>query len=192
MKKYNRIMKKYYKKKKKNNIHKIKRTYFDSLYTRFFLSSIILLLIVLLNILFGIDVKHKINENLNITKIGYKLLSSFLTPNNDELVATIELYDSYSYDGNKNIITSSSYNGVNNFVSGTVIKIAKKDNLYSVTIQTIDDYIYTYSMLTNIECHLYQYLEENELIGTSNYLLNKHTFYLDITNNNKSYSIDSL
>ena len=195
MSKYQRIMKKYYKHKKKNQNKvtnsKLKKTYFDSLFTRFFLSSLLLLLMTLLNIMFNINIKHHLNNNFNFTKIGYNLLSIFIENNDNQLVSSFDLYDLYKYKDNKNILESSSYNGVNCFKAGTVIKIEKENNKYNVTIQTIDDYLWTYSGLESIDCYLYQYISDNELIGTSIYDSN-FSFELLISKNNQYFELNTL
>ena len=120
-------MRKYYKHKKKNQNKvtntKLKKSYFDSLYTRFFLSSLLLLVMVLLNMIFNINIKYYINTNYNFTKIGYNLLSGFIEKKTDTLVSSIDLYEKHSYENNLNILESSSYNGVNCFKEGTIIKI---------------------------------------------------------------------
>ena len=195
MTKYQRVMKKYYKHKKKHknkvtNI-KLKKTYFDSLFTRFFLSSLLLLLMVLLNTFCKINIKQYINNNFNFTKLGFNLLSSFIENNNEYLVSSINLYDNHIYKNNFNIIESNSYNGVNCFKEGTVIKIEKINTKYTVTIQTIDDYLYTYYNLETIECYLYQFVSESDLIGSSHYD-NNYQFMLSILKNNKFYSLNEI
>lgn len=195
MKKYQRIMRKYYKQKKKHpnktSNTKLKKSYFDSLFTRFFLSSLLLLVMVLLNTIFKINIKYYINTNYNFTKLGYNLLSTFIEKENDDLVSSINLYEKHTFTNNLNIIESSSYNGVNCFKEGTIVKIEKEDNKYSVTIQTIDDYLWTYSNLESIECYLYQYVSYNDLIGSSYGDIN-YRFEILISKNNQYYSIDEV
>lgn len=194
MAKYERLMRRYYKNKKKSKIvnEKLKKTYFDSLFIRFFLSSILLLIMVLLNTLFGTDIKSIINKNLNITKIGENIFSIFIEKPTDSFVSSTSQYEEILFDENSNIIKSISYNGVNNFQSGTVIKIEMKNNKYIVTIQTSNDYLYVYKNLESIECQLYEYLETNESIGTSSYQNNQFLFVVDIIKDNKYYSLDNL
>lgn len=194
MAKYERLMRRYYKNKKKSKIvnEKLKKTYFDTLFIRFFLSSILLLIMVLLNTLFGTDIKSIINKNLNITKIGENIFSIFIEKPTDSFVSSTSQYEEILFDENSNIIKSISYNGVNNFQSGTVIKIEMKNNKYIVTIQTSNDYLYVYKNLESIECQLYEYLETNESIGTSSYQNNQFLFVVDIIKDNKYYSLDNL
>lgn len=194
MSKYERIMRRYYKNKKKSKIvnEKLKKTYFDSLFIRFFLSSILLLIMVLLNTLFGTDIKSIINKNLNITKIGENIFSIFIEKPTDSFVSSTSQYEEILFDENSNIIKSISYNGVNNFQSGTVIKIEMQNNKYIVTIQTSNDYLYVYKNLESIDCQLYEYLETNESIGTSSYQNNQFLFVVDIIKDNKYYSLDNL
>ena len=217
MNKYQRIMRKYKKKSKNKNLNdKLRKTYFDSLYTRFFLSSLLLLSMVLANVVFHIDV-HKeklsafkerrqkegagvskkdvqkyLNTNINITKIGYTLFSTFIEKEQEVEVSLIDMYDNHSYIKEINYIESSSYNGINNIKSGTVIKIYKENNLYAVTIQTVDNYLITYNNLDTIECNLYQYISLNEIIGTSKYENDRFCFNIQIIKDNIFYNIDSL
>lgn len=194
MSKYERLMRKYYKNKKKSKIvnEKLKKTYFDSLFIRFFLSSILLLIMVLLNTLFSTDIKSIINKNLNITKVGENIFSIFIEKPTDSFVSSTSQYEEILFDENSNIIKSISYNGVNNFQSGTVIKIEMKNNKYIVTIQTSNDYLYVYKNLESIDCQLYEYLETNESIGTSSYQNNEFLFVVDIIKDNKYYSLYDL
>lgn len=186
-------MRKYKKKSKNKNLNdKLRKTYFDSLYTRFFLSSLLLLSMVLANVVFHIDVKKYLNTNINITKIGYTLFSTFIEKEQEVEVSLIDMYDNHSYINQINYIESSSYNGVNNIKSGTVIKIYKENNLYAVTIQTVDNYLITYNNLDTIECNLYQYISLNEIIGTSKYENDRFCFNIQITKDNIFYNIDSL
>lgn len=194
MSKYERLMRRYYKNKKKSKIvnEKLKKTYFDSLFIRFFLSSILLLIMVLLNTLFGTDIKSIINKNMNITKVGENIFSIFIEKPTDSFVSSTSQYEEILFDENSNIIKSISYNGVNNFQSGTVIKIEMKNNKYIVTIQTSNDYLYVYKNLESIDCQLYEYLETNESIGTSSYQNNQFLFVVDIIKDNKYYSLNNL
>lgn len=195
MTKYQRIVKKYYKHKKKHQNKvintKLKKTYFDSLYTRFFLSSLLLLLMVLLNTLFQINIKHLINSNYNFTKLGYNLLSTFIENKTDDLVSSIDLYDKHTFKNNLNIFESNSYNGVNCLKEGTIIKIEKNNSKYNITIQTVDDFLWTYYNLESIDCYLYQYISENDLIGSSSYDDN-YQFMVSILKNEKFYSIKDI
>lgn len=194
MSKYERIMRRYYKNKKKSKIvnEKLKKTYFDSLFIRFFLSSILLLIMVLLNTLFGTDIKSIINKNMNITKVGENIFSIFIEKPTDSFVSSTSQYEEILFDEKSNIIKSISYNGVNNFQSGTVIKIEMQNNKYIVTIQTSNDYLYVYKNLESIDCHLYEYLETSESIGTSSYQNNQFLFVVDIIKDNKYYSLNNL
>ena len=147
---------------------------------------------VLLNTLFGTDIKSIINKNLNITKVGENIFSIFIEKPTNSFVSSTSQYEEILFDENSNIIKSISYNGVNNFQSGTVIKIEMINNKYIVTIQTSNDYLYVYKNLESIDCQLYEYLETNESIGTSSYQNNQFLFVVDIIKDNKYYSLYNL
>ena len=183
--------------KRLSNSQKLKKTnnqitYFDRLCIRLFLSAVILLILVLLNRTPNIDIKSKINSNANITKIGYQLLSTFIDKTNTETVSLLEQYDSYSYQNNFTLVKSNSYNGVDNIMDGTVIKIEKQNNLYNMTIQTIDNYLITYCGLETIDCYLYEYVKSHQVIGTSYLIDNNYTFKVYISKDKINYSIDNL
>lgn len=191
MNKHQKIIKEYYK-KNKTNTNKNKKTYFDNLFIRIYISSIILFFMVFAYNNLTLNIPLYLNNNFNFTKIGYNLLSSFIENKTEQTVSSIDAYDNYYYENNKNIITSSSYNGVNCIAEGTIINIKKINDKYEITIQTIDDYIWTYNGLETIDCHLYEFIKVNDQLGTSSYQNEMYTFKVSILNNNKYYSLEEV
>lgn len=189
MNKHQKIIKDYYKKNKTNTN---KKTYFDNLFIRIYISSIILFFMVFAYNNLTLNIPLYLNNNFNFTKIGYNLLSSFIENKTEQTVSSIDAYDSYYYENNKNIITSSSYSGVNCIAEGTIINIKKINDKYEITIQTIDDYIWTYNGLETIDCHLYEFIKVNDQLGTSSYQNEMYTFKVSILNNNKYYSLEEV
>ena len=137
------------------------------------------------------DVKTSLLDHINIIKYTDKIVGR----NNSseaQTVANLELYETIDYKDAQNNITSSDYNGVNVFESGIIVKIKKYDGLYEVTIKGKNDYLYIYKGLESIDHFMYKYVNTNEILGVSHYVDNKYHFTLEITKDNKFYSLYEL
>ena len=181
-------MKKYYKSQNK----KVKKTksnkkYLDNLFIRFFLSSLILLSVVLINNSFGYKFDF-LTKQMNFTKIGIDILSVFNEKkSNEQLLTTSNDYEIQEYDGIKNIFRSEVTNSVKCLKAGIVTNIKKTNNLYTITIQTYDNYFFEYINLSSIDCYLYQYIEIDKIIGSSSEVNNRFEYYLKLYNNEGNY-----
>lgn len=189
MKKYQKLKKRYYKNMK---INKHNKSYFDNFCIRLFISSILLLLLVIMTNNIKLNVSYYLNQNFNFTKIGYNLLSNFIDYNNEQSVSKIDVIEQYQYKNNQNIICNASYNGVNCLSEGTIIDIKKVNNKYTIKIQTIDDFLWTYKDLETIDCYLYEYINLNDQLGTSAIQNNAFTYLISIYKNNKYYSLEEV
>ena len=188
MEQYHKRLKKYYKSKnKKMNKNKHSKNYFDSLFIRIFLSSLIVLIVVLFTNLTSIRFDF-LTKPLNLTKIGVNLISFFDDEKLKEtILSTSTDYEEFTFDGKNNIFHSRSTNFVKCLKAGTVIKINKKESLYTITIQTYDGMIYEYLGLLSIDCYLYEYIDIDQIIGTPQIINNVSTFNLIISKDNKYY-----
>ena len=180
-----------------NEKKKSEKTYFDKLFMKIFLSSFIVLLIVITNNLYlnkkiNFNVINKINTNINAIKI----LSLF----NDSIFKFIEndvvdvynrdVYDEVRYENNINYIKNYSLNYVRNLVSGYVIRIINDNAGYTIVIKGIDDLEYTFSGMKQINVKMYQYVDENTILGLTNYneKTKAYEFILIIKEEDRFYS----
>lgn len=169
------------------NKTKDKRSYIDNLFLRIFLSSFILLILCSLDeFIPKFSMTKYLKSNINIVKIA-KIFSD--TPleiiDKDKLVEVYEpdIYDEVKYDDGINYVTNNTYSGVNNLVSGYVVKILKVNNQYTVVVKGVDDLEYYYKGLESIDISLYSYVDAKEIIGKSVYKDGKYHFELIIEKN---------
>ena len=177
---------------KKLNKRKDKKTYFDKLYIRIFLSSLLLLILIGGKNLLKLSIIDNINNNMNILPI----LNLFTNMNdfniNDLPVDLITNYENIEYSKGINYITNESFNGVATACSGIVVKIVKHNHLYEVTIKTEDDLEYIYRGLASVDVYLYSYVVVNNTIGTASFNNQKYTFNIEIKDDKASYSLLNL
>lgn len=181
--------------------NKIKSNYVTKLFLRIFLSSVILLLLVLCNN-YAIRnnkvsfTKKTIEKNTNFIRIAYifnSIFGNFIPIENDSdtLVDATTLYGSINYDEGINYIDNNSFDGVYNFETGIIIKKVKdKNGLYNVTILSNDNTCYTYVGLANCNYNLYSYVNKKAIIGNS--IQNKngnYTFKLIVEKEGVKYDI---
>ena len=198
MEKYQKQLRKYnsYKKRKErimdlNNQHlkKQQKTFFDKLYIRIFLSSILLLLLVLSKNIFKINDISMINNHMNIFPL-IQLFTNVYELNNKDLQVNLSTnYESIKYQNGINYITNESFNGVNSASTGIVVKINKNDNVYSITIKDEKEFEYTYNGLINLDVSLYSYVLVNDVIGSVENKDNYFSYTITITKNNNFYSL---
>ncbi len=203
MKNYYKQLKKYHSfKKKQNRIHRIKKrknlktenkkTYFDKLYIRIFLSSILLFLLIGTKNIFKLDIVKHLDNNLNIFPLLNIFTNMYEFNHNDIEVNLTTNYENINYYEGVNYITNKSFNGVSAAATGIVVKINKTNNLYYITIKSEDNLEYTYGGLTNIDVSLYSYVIVNNIIGTAQTIDNQYTFTIEIKNQNNVYSLLTL
>ncbi|MCI5787963.1 MAG: hypothetical protein MR002_01190 [Acholeplasmatales bacterium] len=156
--------------------NKVRSNYVTKLFLRIFLSSLLLLLLILGNnyavkndkISFG---KKTIEKNTNFIKIANIFNSIFgnfipIDGGNDVLVDATTLYGSINYVEGINYIDNNSFEGVYNFEAGIIIKKTKdKDGLYTITVLSQDNICYTYIGLTTCNFNLYSYVSKKTIIG---------------------------
>ena len=198
MEKYQKKLRKdnSYKKRKEritdlNNQHlkKQQKTFFDKLYIRIFLSSILLLLLVLSKNIFKINDISMINNHMNIFPL-IQLFTNVYELNNKDLQVNLSTnYESIKYQNGINYITNESFNGVNSASTGIVVKINKNDNVYSITIKDEKEFEYTYNGLINLDVSLYSYVLVNDVIGSVENKDNYFSYTITITKNNNFYSL---
>ena len=198
MEKYQKQLRKYnsYKKRKEritdlNNQHlkKQQKTFFDKLYIRIFLSSILLLLLVLSKNIFKINDISMINNHMNIFPL-IQLFTNVYELNNKDLQVNLSTnYESIKYQNGINYITNESFNGVNSASTGIVVKINKNDNVYSITIKDEKVFEYTDKGLINLDVSLYCYVLGNDVIGSVENKDNYFSYTITITKNNNFYSL---
>lgn len=176
---------------------KDKKTYIDDLFLRIFLSSLLLLcLCAIERFIPNYNLRINLNYNFNLIK-ATKLFAN--TPleiiTEDEVITVYEtdVYDKVSYDNGINYVTNNNYAGVDNLISGYVVKILKdKDNngniIYTVVVKGADGLEYTYLELESIDVSLYRYLDAKETIGKAKYDDDAYHFKLIIENKGEKIS----
>lgn len=188
LKKYQKAM------KSKENLSdqeksKIHYNYVSKLFFRIFLSSLLLLMLIVTdkvtykktktNI---IDTTIRRNWNfLKMTNVFNSLFGQFFKIDDTVDVYHANVYDNVKYENNVNYITNHSFSGVTNLTSGIITKIKKeKDGTYTITIQGSDDFIYTYGKLTSVDYHIYNYVDASDILGLASYDNSKYHFTLTI------------
>ncbi len=170
---------------KKNNKQK---SYFDKLYIRIFLSSLLLLILLGGENIFNLHISSIINQNINILPI-VNLFTSIYDINDIE-VSLEKHYEEIIFKHPDNIIKSSSFNGVLAIEEGIVTKITKENNLYSVTVLSEKGINYTYRDITNIDITIYSYIKKGTIIGGSKMVDGIYTFAVSIYNQDQIFSIN--
>lgn len=121
-------------------------------------------------------IRSKVNKLLgNITNKDYFVVSEKL-----EYQSVSKYHNSYKFITGYNYVISSLKTGV-------VTYIGNKDDLGSTVIVTSDDgYDYYYSNLENINVKVYDYIENNTILGSTkgNY------FYLTISKDNEYFNYE--
>lgn len=186
---HRKSIKKYYDEKCLNNKQKI--TMIDKLFYRIFISSLLLLSLVLLN-------KYKINyniiessDNINFLSIAQDIDSLFNTNifNHGEMVVySRESYDHVEYENGINYVVNDTFSGVNSLTDGVVIKITNKNNKYNVMIQSSDNFLYSYEGLEGIDVFMYQYVTSNQTLGKAILTKDKYRFLLKISYEGNFYN----
>lgn len=170
---------------------KDKKTYIDDLFLRIFLSSLLLLsLCAIERFIPNYNLRINLNYNFNLikaTKLFANTPLEIITEDEVITVYEIDVYDKVSYDNGINYVTNNSYAGVDNLVSGYVVKILKdNDNngntIYTVVVKGADGLEYTYLELESIDVSLYRYLDAKETLGKAKYDNNNYNFKLIIEN----------
>lgn len=203
MENYHKQLKKYHSfKKKQSKIHRIKKrksfknenkkTYFDKLYIRIFLSSILLFLLISAKNIFKLDLVNHLNSNINVIPI-LNLFTNIYEFNHKDLEVNLTTnYENINYLEGVNYITNESFNGVSSAATGIVIKINKIDDLYYVTIKSENNLEYTYGGLSSIDVSLYSYVVVNNIIGSAQTINNHYTFTIEIKDKDNVYSLLTL
>lgn len=208
MQDYQKKLKKYYKMKerqarspKRNYIQdeKSKKTYFDKLFFRIFLSAITLFAIV------GFDkylikenyIKEEICSQMNILKFasffnGIFGEGLFIPSPSDVPAVSASLYENVEYIDGVNHITSDSFDGVANMMPGVVVKIIKQHGLYEITVKGIDGREYCYGNLESIDYRLYSYVADEAFVGKAKFSEGKYNFILTIKEKGKFFNFYDL
>lgn len=181
-----------YTKRKKND-----KSYFDKLFMKIFLSSLIVLVSVISNNLYQnknikLDLLSKFNSSINVIKILDSLNDSvfkFIEKDTTQVYSK-DIYDEVEYKNNINYVRNDSMNYVKNLVSGYVTKIIVDDLGYTVTVKGIDNLEYIYSGVKSIDVKLYQYVDDSTIIGLAVYndRNKKYEFMLIIKEEHRCYS----
>ena len=168
---------KYYKEYNKEKSNEVDKTFFDKLFFRIFLSSILMLLFVgvdrlctVYNSNFNINIYLK--ENINLIKIlrGFNnTIFKFIDEDSLKEVYDVDFYSNVSYSDGVNQIKLVDSNSVNNLVSGYVIKIEKSNKTYNIYIKGIDGLDYCFIGLSSIDVSIYEYVEAGEILGLASF-----------------------
>lgn len=202
MNKYQKHLKRYQALIKKRNKKEKKKTYFDHLLTRIFISSVIVLMIISLDFLHlkkvnSQTIQNELSEQANIFKVINLFngtFGSFFPIEKTEPVFSSTIYDKVVYDEESQVneVTNYTFEGVYNLVEGVVMKIKRdENNYYEVMIKGIDSYDYYYSHLVGIDVSIYQYVTKDKIIGRAPKEKNQYCFSLKIMKDHLSYDFHS-
>ena len=113
-------------------------------------------------------IKDKLTENINFTKAAIKIngkvnLIDMGTSDEQMVSGDIQLLE----NGEKTKVTSTVYEKVESKVCGSVIRIDKHNNHYTLSILGLDDAIYVYSHLDTIDVMIYEYIPKGKELGSS-------------------------
>lgn len=198
---YSKRIKAYYKnKERKAKIQeyeqkKESKTFFDRLFLRIFLSSLLMLCIVggerLLSMTkIDFKINHFLTNNINFIKFA-KFFNGgvFSIIPDDEIIDVYEenVYDFVEYEGGVNIVKNETFAGAVNLVSGYVTRIVKNETGYHITIKGVDGLEYEYLELESIDFHIYEYVKAGEVIGKARFD-DVYQFKLIISENDEVYS----
>ena len=177
-------------KKEKNNIDGVKKrklSYIDKLFLRIFLSSILILTLIIIDHT-KINKSTKIfKDNLNFLKIANIFngnFGNFITPKIDEHAYVSNTYDEVFYDPETRVNTVYNYgfDGITNLENGIVTKIYHKQNgYYDITIKGYDGYNYTYCDLESIDYRIYSFVSNEAIIGVAPYDKNLKSYSFKLT-----------
>ncbi len=180
---------------------KIQYNFITKLFLRIFLSSFILLMLIVANKVTMLKKNYKITEltlekNWNFLKLVTTfngLFGEFIVINNDKQVSMASLYDEIVYQDNINHIYNYQFDAGYCLASGVITKITKdKNNLYTITIQTQDDFVYEYRNLSSFDYHIYNYVEVGSILGLSQNLNDKYTYDLVIQKGDQFYEYNNI
>ena len=182
------------KQKKKKNKEKIK--YIDKLFYRIFLSTFLLLILVISSKIdkFKNILNIEFQRQISFTKIAYTFTNffpTFIEPIGDVTVFESVIYDNVTYEEKVNKVINSSFDGVVNLCDSVVMKICENENgLYEVHTINKDGYTYIYKNLESIDINIYSYLESGTILGRSSYdkINNNYKFDLIISKKGDNYS----
>ncbi len=175
---------------------KLHYSYINKLFWRIFLSTLLLLGLIIGNKItlskknFSLS-EYTIEKNWNflkMTTVFNKIFGNFIDINSDDMLSDSTLFDEITYQDNTNYIVNYQFSGVNNLASGVIIKIIKNnDQTYLVMIQTVDNYIYTYERLKSVDWGIYNYLEKGKVIGLASKVDDTYQHNLTIKKDGKYY-----
>ena len=173
-------------------LKKKKLNFIDKLFIRIFLSSLLLLSMVVLENNFTKTLMTKELNFLSYAKLFNGVFDGFI-PVSDVPVYNLNIYDNVLYESisKENEIHNYTINFVQPLSEGVVTKIYKsKDNKFDVYIKSIDGYSYIYKGLENIEVSIYSYVNLEKIIGTASFddVLNCYKFKLIIEKDGECFS----
>ncbi len=159
----------------------------DKLFTRIFLSSLLLFGLVLAQRFNLRGMNQIMNRNINFMKIGHIFSGSlgFVLPNDSDItVFSKNSYDYVKYDEEKKInkVYLFATDGIKPLTSGIVTKINKsKDGKFNVYITDSQGITYGYLNMINFDYHIYSFVTPEMIIGLAQYDENENFFTFDLT-----------
>lgn len=175
---------------------KIRNNFVTKLFLRIFLSTFILLCLVIIDKV-SISVQNvklsenTIRKNLNFLKmvtLFNGMFGEFIIIDDDLNVDSSNLYDQVRYQNNINYVVNDNFSGVVSSASGVVTKIIKhNDDTYAITLEASDGFEYTYDGLITIDFSIYNYIGKGTIIGLAKTQDEKYTFELIIKKDGKYY-----
>lgn len=140
------------------------------LYKLLFLTAVLLLIVFLdkKSVININNIKKEINKNINITNVVKEVNGKFNFIDLDDDVVNVSTNESrsikineneYLYEMKKSIVLNQSL--------GSVIKINKINNYYSIEILDENNNLLIYKNLSEINVKMYQIIKSNEIIGNA-------------------------
>ena len=145
----------------------------DRFLYKFLICIILLLAVILLDKIKVVKlekVREPFSEHINILPF-LKIINGkegFLLPVDisDQVNApTYQSFQNAQIIKNGRLIVLDDFQGVENYMSGVVVKIARHNGLFEVTIKGIDGYEYVYNNLENVDVNIYKFLKSGDIIG---------------------------
>lgn len=176
------------------------KNYITKLFFRIFLSSLLLLFLIIFDnhLIKKSIIKNELNKNINFLKYFKNINSQFGNIINFKDVTNVDnlvTYDEIRYNNNTNYLTNYTFDGCYSISEGVITKIYKDEGLYQITVKGIDDCEYIYDNLESVDLNIYNYVLKGTILGkikrTNNYyqtslIIVKEGFYYDYFTKNEN------
>lgn len=157
----------------------------DKFLIKIFLLTTCLLIIVLLDYfkVLNIDnIKNEMNKNINYIQIAKKVDGKLNIIDWGDDVIKVSLNDFNTYEKDGVNYYNSNEQKVFNMELGSVVKIEKSNGLYSVSVLSKSNLLYTYSNLKQIDVNMYSIVKCNDQLGLASKDVSGYTYGIKVYN----------